>query len=153
MLWASDQRHKEPSRLLSATSQYTFYTFLFNKTLQNHMLHTHTLHGCGRRYTYRYCLQSWPFNYREPVENFEKRRDNVDIALLQHLSRCLKEEWDGITPEAFHQMVLPEWWHYKVGRAWCVAGLKCRNGCLLTNKMKLSRQNMKYLGFRLSESK
>ena len=34
----------------------------------------------------------------------------------------------------------------------CVAGLKGKNGCTLANRMKVTRQNMKYLGFFFSLS-
>ncbi len=44
-----------------------------------------------------------------------------------------------------------EWQHYKVVNALlsqlfleCVAGLNVRKGCIFTNDMKLTRQNMKY---------
>ncbi len=48
-------------------------------------------------------------------------------------------------------MLWKEWQHYKVVNALlsqlfleCVAGLNDRKGCIFTNDMKLTRQNMKY---------
>ncbi len=53
-----------------------------------------------------------------------------------------------------------EWQHYKVVNALlsqlfleCVAGLNDRKGCIFTNDMKLTRQNMKYFVFILSAMK
>ncbi len=82
---------------------------------------------------------------------------------VAHLKTFLQEEWDKITPETLHHLVssVPkrllsvcekEWQHYKVVNALlsqlfleCVASLNDRKGCIFTNDMKLTRQNMNIL--------
>ncbi len=101
-----------------------------------------------------------------PIENvwriLKRKMRQRRPRTVAHLKTCLQEEWDKITPETLHHLVssVPkrlfkccekEWQHYKVVNALlsqlfleCVAGLNDRKGCIFTNDMKLTRQNMKY---------
>ncbi len=109
-----------------------------------------------------------------PIENvlahFEAQNATTKTRTVAHLKTCLQEEWDKITPEHFITWCLQsltsfkccekEWQHYKVVNALlsqlfleCVAGLNDRKGCIFTNDMKLTRQNMKYFVFILSAMK
>ncbi len=110
-----------------------------------------------------------------PIENvwriLKRKMRQRRPRTVAHLKTCLQEEWDKITPETLHHLVssVPkqsfkccekEWQHYKVVNALlsqlfleCVAGLNDRKGCIFTNDMKLTRQNMKYFVFILSAMK
>ncbi len=103
-----------------------------------------------------------------PIENvwriLKRKMRQRRPRTVAHLKTCLQEEWDKITPETLHHLVSQslnifkccekEWQHYKVVNALlsqlfleCVAGLNDRKGCIFTNDMKLTRQNMKYFVF------
>ncbi len=110
-----------------------------------------------------------------PIENvwriLKRKMRQRRPRTVAHLKTCLQEKWDKITPETLHHLVssVPkrlfkscekEWQHYKVVNALlsqlfleCVAGLNDRKGCIFTNDMKLTRQNMKYFVFILSAMK
>ncbi len=121
--------------------------------------------------TWLACLQSRPVSNRECVAHFEAQNATMKTRTVAHLKTCLQEEWDKITPETLHHLVSSvlkrllsvcekEWQHYKVVNALlsqlfleCVAGLNDRKGCIFTNDMKLTRQNMKYFVFILSAMK
>ncbi len=100
-----------------------------------------------------------------PIENvwriLKRKMRQRRPRTVAHLKTCLQEECDKITPETLPYLVssVPkclkccekEWQHYKVVNALlsqlfleCVAGLNDRKGCIFTNDMKLTRQNMKY---------
>ncbi len=98
-----------------------------------------------------------------PIENvwriLKRKMRQRRPRTVAHLKTCLQEEWDKITPETLHHLVS------SVPKRLlsvsllsqlfleCVAGLNDRKGCIFTNDMKLTRQNMKYVVFILSAMK
>ncbi len=107
-----------------------------------------------------------------PIENvwriLKRKMRQRRPRTVAHLKTCLQEEWDKITPETLHHLVssVPKRLLSVVKRNGnitnallsqlfleCVAGLNDRKGCIFTNDMKLTRQNMKYFVFILSAMK
>ncbi len=125
---------------------------IFNKTMQNHILHTLQSPGCGGR---GYGVLDWPACSPDlsPIENvwriLKRKMRQRRPRTVAHLKTCLQEEWDKITPETLHHLVssVPKrilsvvkrkWQHYKVVNALlsqlfleCVAGLNDRKGCYI----------------------
>ncbi len=87
---------------------------------------------------------------------------------VAHLKTCLQEDGTKFTPETLHHLVssVPKRLLSVVKRNGnitkcvnallsqlfleCVASLNDRKGCIFTNDMKLTRQNIKYFVFILS---
>ncbi len=116
--------------------------------------------------TWLACLQSRPVSNRECVAHFEAQNaDNEDPVLLPTLRLVCRKNGTKITPETLHHLVssVPKRLLSVVKRNGnitkvvnallsqlfleCVAGLNDRKGCIFTNDMKLTRQNMKYFVF------
>ncbi len=120
--------------------------------------------------TWLACLQSRPVSNRECVAHFEAQNATTKTRAVAHLKTCCRKNGTKLHLKQLQHLVssVPKRLLSVVKRNGtlqsgkcllsqlfleCVAGLNDRKGCIFTNDMKLTRQNMKYFVFILSAMK